>query len=198
MKNYVLGIIGALVGGFLFAIPWVLLYVYGEFMLSLLAALIAFGALKGYQLCKGEVNKTTPMVITIISLVVVVVTTLLVIPAWLIAKEGLPVNEFTFRLLYNSDGFKSALMRDLVISVIFTFLGISGVIHKLKQEVGILPQENIRTQSDIDASKEVIHDVNTEDHISENHENLVEDTLENNDDSVEENTEDSNGVDGEL
>lgn len=197
MKNYVLGILGACLGGFLFAIPWVLLYVYGEVILSLLAALIAFGALLGYKLCKGEVNNKTPLIITIVSLVVVVVTTLLVIPAWLIAKEGLPINDFTFRLLYNSEGFTSAIMRDLVISVVFTFLGISGVIRKLKQDVGILPQENIRTQSDIDASKEVIPEANIENSIKENHENLVEDTLKK-DDSVEENTEDSNSADEEL
>ena len=31
--------------------------------------------------------------------------------------------------------FKSAILRDFVISIVFTLLGISGVISKIKQEV---------------------------------------------------------------
>lgn len=41
MKNYVLGILGGLLGGIVAAIPWVLMYVYGGYILSILAALIA-------------------------------------------------------------------------------------------------------------------------------------------------------------
>ena len=41
--NYLTGIIGATIGGFIATIPWVLAYVYGNMMLSLLAVLIAAG-----------------------------------------------------------------------------------------------------------------------------------------------------------
>ena len=34
-KSYFTGIIGALLGGFIAAIPWVLMYVYGNMILSL-------------------------------------------------------------------------------------------------------------------------------------------------------------------
>ena len=47
-KKYLPGIIGALLGGLIASIPWILMYVYGEMMLSLLAIIIALGALKGY------------------------------------------------------------------------------------------------------------------------------------------------------
>ena len=35
-KNYVLGIIGGLIGGFIASNPWILMYVYGNMILSLL------------------------------------------------------------------------------------------------------------------------------------------------------------------
>ena len=41
--SYVTGIIGAILGGTIATIPWVLAYVYGNVMLSLLAVIIAAG-----------------------------------------------------------------------------------------------------------------------------------------------------------
>ena len=47
--SYFTGIIGALIGGIIASIPWVLVYVYGNMMLSLLAVLIAAGEFYGYK-----------------------------------------------------------------------------------------------------------------------------------------------------
>ena len=65
-KNYITGILGALAGGFIASIPWILTYVYANMILSLLAVIIAMGALKGYQMCNGKVNKSLPIIIIII------------------------------------------------------------------------------------------------------------------------------------
>ena len=52
MKNYVFGIIGGIIGGIIASIPWVLLSVYGNYILSILAALIAMGVVFGYRKIK--------------------------------------------------------------------------------------------------------------------------------------------------
>ena len=60
MKNYVLGVIGSIIGALIATLPWILMYIYGEMMLSLLAILIAFGAFYGYKLFKGKIDKKLP------------------------------------------------------------------------------------------------------------------------------------------
>ncbi len=135
MNKRILGIIGALLGGFLFTIPWILLYVYGQMLFSVLAAFIAFGALLGYKKLGGAVDKKTPAIIIIVSLIVIIVTTLIIIPLCLLYREGYIVSWHNLEFIYNHDEFRNAMTHDLIISVIFTILGISGVISKLKQEV---------------------------------------------------------------
>lgn len=137
MKNYVLGILGGLLGGFVATVPWVLMYVYGGYILSILATLIAIGFLFMYRKCKGPINKSTPWIIGISSVLIVVVTTLVIIPLLSLANEGFPATLKNLQILYQSKDYMSAITKDLIVSVIFTLLGIWGVISKLKQEVQI-------------------------------------------------------------
>lgn len=143
-KSYLLGIIGGLIGGVITSIPWVLMYVYGNMILSLLAILIAIGVLKGYQLFKGKVDKKLPIIIVVISLLCVTVSTLLVIPMLLLEKEGLGMSIDKLSILYNNSEFVTAIMKDYAISVIFTFLGISGVISNVKKQINAGAKENIK------------------------------------------------------
>lgn len=135
MKNYVFGIIGGIIGGIVASIPWVLLSVYGNYILSILAALIAMGVVFGYRKLKGPMNRSTPIIVIVLSLVIVVVTTLVIIPLASLGKEGYEVSFYNLQILYESKEYMNALMIDLVISIVFTFLGIGGVISKLKQEL---------------------------------------------------------------
>lgn len=134
-KSVVLGIIGAVIGAAVATIPWVLMYVYGEMILSLLAILIAAGALVGYQLFKGKVTKHLPIIIAVISLVMVIFATLVVIPLLLIGKEGLSMTLENVKTLYEYEPFKEALFKDLAFSILFTILGISGVISNIKKQL---------------------------------------------------------------
>ena len=43
------GIIGSILGAIIFSIPWILIYVYANYILSILAAIIAYGALLFYK-----------------------------------------------------------------------------------------------------------------------------------------------------
>lgn len=134
-KSYFMGIIGALLGAFVATIPWILLYIYGNMMLSILAFVIGYGALYGYKLFHGVVDKNTSWIITIVSLISVTIATLVVIPLWILHDNGYVISFENLSNLYTMSAFKSAILRDFVISIVFTLLGISGVISKIKQEV---------------------------------------------------------------
>ena len=134
-KSYFMGIIGALLGAFVATIPWILLYIYGNMMLSILAFVIGYGALYGYKLFHGVVDKNTSWIITMVSLISVTIATLVVIPLWILHNNGYVISFENLSNLYTMSAFKSAILRDFVISIVFTLLGISGVISKIKQEV---------------------------------------------------------------
>ena len=104
-------------------------------MLSILAFVIGYGALYGYKLFHGIVDKNTSWIITIVSLISVTVATLVVIPLWILHNQGYVISFENLSNLYTMSAFKSAILRDFVISIVFTLLGISGVISKIKQEV---------------------------------------------------------------
>ena len=145
------GIIGGLVGGFIASIPWILASVYINMMVGYFAIPIAMGVKFGYQLFGGEKDKKLPFIIAGLSIVIIVVVTLVVIPLVLLGKEGYPM-DFTFlKLLYNNSKFVTSQMIDLVVAVIFTGLGISGVVKAANEDVSI----NNR--------KDIVMDVNIED-----------------------------------
>ncbi len=135
MKKYVLPILGALVGGIVATLPWILAYVYLNMMFSILAMFVAMGALFGYQLCKGEVNKRLPLKIVIVSLLSITIATLVIIPSLLLIREGATVSINNFKYLYSDSDFLVGILKNYVISIIFTFLGISGVIGSIKNQV---------------------------------------------------------------
>lgn len=134
-EHYIGGIIGSLIGGLIATVPWILMYVYGEMMLSILAIFIAMGALKGYQLGKGKITTKLPIIIIVVSLISVTLATLVIIPLALLAINDARVTMENLNLLYSSSEFTSALMRDYIISVAFTILGISGVISTIKNQL---------------------------------------------------------------
>lgn len=134
-KHYFLGTIGALIGAFVASIPWILMYVYGNMILAVLSILIAIGALKGYQIFKGTIDKKLPFIISVISLLVVIIVTLVIIPVLLIVKDGYTPTLGNLKLLYSYDEFSSAIIQDLLVSIIFTILGISGVVANINKQI---------------------------------------------------------------
>ena len=142
-RGYITGILGGLIGGFIASVPWILMYVYGNMMLSLLAIIIAIGVLKGYQICKGKIDNKLPVIIIVISLLCVTVSTLLIIPLLLLGKEGLEVSLQNLQTLYAYDQFMAAIMKDFAVSVIFTVLGISGVVANVKKQISEGAEGNI-------------------------------------------------------
>lgn len=62
-----------------------------------------------------------------------------------LAKKGFTVNIKSLISLYNSSTFVFAIIRDLVIAIIFTILGISGVINQIKAKG--LDEEEVKVHS---------------------------------------------------
>lgn len=134
-NRYLLGILGAFLGALVATIPWILMYVYGNMILSALAIVIAIGALKGYQIFKGKIDNKLPIVISVVSLLAVVLATLVITPMLLIIQEGEAPTIANLKLLYSYDEFSAAIMHDFIISVVFTILGISGVVANVKRKI---------------------------------------------------------------
>lgn len=133
-NNYLKGFIGGLIGAIIFGIPWVVIYVYGGYILSILALLIGYGTYKFYKLFGGKTTKKTGLIITIISIIVVSILTLIVIPNLLLIKDNYKASFDNVKLLYQNKDFIFSLLKDYVISLVFTMLGISGIIAKINKE----------------------------------------------------------------
>lgn len=151
-NNYLRGFLGALIGGIICTIPWILMYVYLNFMLSLLGAVIGFGAFFGYKFFGGKVTKKTAIIIAVASVISITVATFVIIPLLLIAKEGLGLSWYYFNYLYTNGDFVTGIIMDYVISLVFTFLGISGVIANINKEGALndSKESNDTTFVDID------------------------------------------------
>ena len=134
-NNRLIAIIISLIGGIIGTIPWVLVYVYGNMIVAILAVFVAMAAWKGYKLAKGKVDKYVPTIIVIISLISITIATFIIIPALLLLKEGQTANVNTIKQLYEYNSFARAISGDYIISIIFTLLGISGVISNMKNQV---------------------------------------------------------------
>lgn len=110
------------------------MYVYLEMMWSFMAFLIGYGAFLGYKLFKGKMDIKVPYIIGIVSLVVIVFTTLYVIPSLLVIKEGVTPSFEVLKLLYSNSEFAGAIIQDLIFAVLFTVLGVSGIFKTLKEQ----------------------------------------------------------------
>ena len=133
--SYITGIIGAIIGGAIGAVPWIIAYIYGNMMIALLAILIAGGAYYGYKICKGKITKKVTIIITIISIIIVALVTLLIIPVILIHTEGMNTNLATIQYLYQDEEFTSGIIRDTLIAIIFTAVGVAVVNSSIKKDL---------------------------------------------------------------
>lgn len=133
--NYLLGIIGAIIGGFIGAVPWVLAYIYGNMMIALLAIFIAGGAFYGYKIFRGKVNKKVPIIIMITSLIIVAIVSVVIIPIILLYTEGWNVNIETIQYLFKDSEFKASIIQDTVIAIIFTAIGAGIITANIKKEI---------------------------------------------------------------
>ncbi len=157
-NNRLVAIIFSLIGGLIGTIPWVLVYVYGNMILALLALIIAVAAWKGYNLAKGKIDKYVPTIIVIVSVISVTIATFIIIPALLLLKGGSTVTIEALKGLYEYNSFASAITKDYLISLLFTFLGISGVITNMKNQIRTGKKVNLMNYTTItDEEKQIMY-----------------------------------------
>ena len=135
MKKYVLGILGGLICGLVAALPWILVYIFGEMILSLLAIPIAIGVNWGYRKFGGTVDKKLPIIIIVISLLIVLLVCFVILPLGMLAYYSYDVSLSNLTLLYGNSEFVGAIMKDSLFSIVFAILGISGIVSKVRNEV---------------------------------------------------------------
>lgn len=134
-NNYVLGALGALVGALIGAIPWILMYVFGNMMYSLLAILIVLCSFYGYKLTKAKIDKKVPVILSIASFISITVTMFVIIPMCLMAKEGMPISMEDFVTLYQYDEFTSAMIQDYIVALLFCLVVIGGIVYNLNKQI---------------------------------------------------------------
>lgn len=136
VKNkYALGVIGALVGAFVGAIPWILMYVFANMMYSILAILIVLGSFYGYKLTKAKIDKKLPVILSIASFISITVTMFIIIPMIYIVQDGYGISFEVLANLYQHDEFTSAMMTDYMVSIIFCLIIIGGIIYNLNKQI---------------------------------------------------------------
>ena len=133
--SYITGTIGAVIGGAIASLPWILVYVYGNMIVAILAILIALGAFYGYKIAKGKMGKGLPAIISIVSVAIIVVLTTIVCPLVILSNEGMDVSLKTIKLLYENSEIASAIMQDALVSIAFTIVGIAGTIKSMKMQI---------------------------------------------------------------
>ena len=151
-NNYFLGIIGAILGGVVASIPWILVYVYGNLMLSALSILIPVGIFYGYKLFGGRTTKALPTIVVIISILITILTMLVLMPIFLIQSQGATINFSNIKYLYGNMNLFEGKTLDIVIAIIFTTFGAYIISAIIKKKIA---NENIKINNseDLDSKK---------------------------------------------
>ncbi len=133
--NYAVAVLGAVVGGIIGTLPWVLCYVYADMMYSILSVLIPICAFKGFQICKGKVDRKLLIILGLISFAMITLATLVVIPHLLLIQQYGKTSVEMFNALYGMSQFKEAIVHDYIFSLLFTILGAGSIIANMKKSM---------------------------------------------------------------
>jgi len=141
-KGYGSGILGAVLGGIIGAIPWGIGYYFGWFV-GWFGLLIGFCARKGYELLKGKDGKGKLWIVIAASvaamLLIQYVSTGIDLYLFISAGElegAVPADTLWLlndNLLYNAE-FRSLILKDVGLGLLFVFLGIGNLIKEIAQQ----------------------------------------------------------------
>lgn len=130
-KHYLTGFVGALLGGLVCTIPWILVQFFVNIIASALAYLIGFGAFKGYTMFKGKLGPMTRWIVAFCTIFSVVAAQFGIIVIDLI-KNNIPISSEVFSFLMDQPDFMSSFMKDMVIGLVMAILGIAPMFKNLR------------------------------------------------------------------
>jgi hypothetical protein len=138
-KNYLAGFMGALVGGIVSSIPWILVQVYLNRIAAALALLIGIGSLKAYYLFKGRLGRATRWIVSACTLFSVVLSQFGAIAVNML-KNDIPLNYGNFVQVLRIPEVAHSFRSNLGMSLFMAFLGIIGLFLDLKGDAkSIMP-----------------------------------------------------------
>ncbi|MDP4121244.1 MAG: hypothetical protein Q8876_09385 [Bacillota bacterium] len=119
--SYLLGALGALIGGLLCSIPWCIIQAYIDLVSSVLACLIGFGAFKAYQMFNGKRGPAAKWIIIVITLIAVVVGQIEAIGVILLRNNADVVSVNIKYLLTHSS--MVTIIANFILGIIMALLG---------------------------------------------------------------------------
>ena len=150
-ESYILGTIGAILGGLVGILPWIIRYIFAKqnFIITtistIFAAFIPMGAYLGYKVFRGKIGKPCRVIITIVSLLIIILATNIICPLLLLHESNYFVNLENLIGLYTDNNLqvKRMLIEDFIGGLIITILGIIITIKFLinKKLEGVLEEE---------------------------------------------------------
>ena len=121
-RRYLTGIIGAIIIGAVAAIPLIYMYIYKTTFLSLLTILVPIGAMYGYSLFRGKINKKAGLINLLVTILIISIAVLIVIPMLTLKEAEYPITFNTIKQLYTYNEFKLVLFRNYMLSEVFAIL----------------------------------------------------------------------------
>jgi hypothetical protein len=97
---------------------------------SYFAFIIGIGVLKGYQY-KGLTDKKLPKIIMTISIIIITIVTFIIIPVILIFQVRGTISINDLITYYSFNAFISNTIKNYAIAILFTFLGLGGVMNQI-------------------------------------------------------------------
>lgn len=141
-KNYLFGLLGALMGGILGSVPWILVQVFLNRIVAVLAIVIGLGALKGYGILKGRMGPLTRWIILFSTIVSVVLAQYAGLAIELI-RNDIPVSYGNFVIAFSIPEVVDSFRANLIMSLILALLGIAGMFFGMKGDSkSVLPTLN--------------------------------------------------------
>ena len=139
--SYISGTIGAILGGLVAIIPWVLTYILADNMvIPVLATLIPMGVFLGYKIFRGKVRKPFRNIVIVVSLLIIISLTTIICPSILLIQSGYTITWANVTGLYSDTraDVRKVIIEDTVAGLAFGIIGIVLVVaflinRKLKE-----------------------------------------------------------------
>lgn len=129
-KNYFPGFVGALIGGLICSIPWILVEVFANRIAAVLALLIGIGSYKAYTLCRGKLGPLTRWIVAFCSIVCVFFAEASTVVIEMM-QNHVPVTSDNIELLFQHDEFVSAIRHNLILGLIMVFIALVPIFKSL-------------------------------------------------------------------